>query len=344
MKRRRPAGSSPRPTAALGSQATPAFVADLPDLARRIRERSGKSRGQVARRLAVSPTVLYNLETGRTRCELGQFLRLLEAARIDAKAVIGRHLFSVTGLAALAPDEVVRAFRNRLQWSQAELARHLGYRSGSMVHHFEKGLRQPSLADFALLMTAAGDDLRGLVKELTEDAGFAARFPEGNAARSGDWREYWESFAVPAVRQLMRTTSYQQRPRYEPGMFSDVLGIDYAQERHALDVLKRLGLMRWHAGKPEIVPGARIIVPRDIPRVTLDAMKAQGVDFARRHYGQAKPEHALWSMDLLPVNAAIFEELKGRIRALQDEIHNTGLRSTDGFVYLGWLANYVPLR
>jgi transcriptional regulator with XRE-family HTH domain len=322
---------------------SPNFIDELPDLARRVRERSGKSRGQIARRLSVSPTVIYNLETGRTRCELGQFLRLLEAARVDAKAVIGRHLFSVTGLAALAPSEIVKAFRNRLQWSQAELGRHLGYKSGSMVHHFEKGLRQPSLADFALLMTAAGDDLRGLVQELTDDAGFAARFPEGLAARSGDWREYWESFAVPAVRQLMRTTAYQALARYEPGVFADALGLDYAEERHALDVLKRLGLVRWHAGKPEIVPGARIIVPRDIPRETLDGMKTQGLDFARRHYAAAGSDQALLSMDMLPVNAALFEELKGRIRALQDEIHNTALRNTDGFVYLGWLANYVRL-
>ena len=145
----------------------------VPELFRRMREKKGQSRGQIARRLKTSPTVVYNMETGRTRIALDHFIAVVQVVVGDAQVVLGRHLFSVQGLPSLEPAEVVKAFRSRLQMSQKQLAEVLGFKSGSMVHHFEKGIRIPSLTDYLGLMHKAGDNLRGLVLELTGHVEFA---------------------------------------------------------------------------------------------------------------------------------------------------------------------------
>jgi len=313
-------------------------------LMKRLRDRKRMSRGQVARRLKVSSTVVYNMETGRTRVGLDHFIVLVTVALGDPRSVLGRHLFSVQGLPSLDPAEIIKAFRGRLQVSQKQLATILGFRSGSMVHHFEKGIRVPSLVDYLTLMKAAGDNLSGLAFELTGNEAFSGLFPAGREARQGDWQAYWQSFYIPAIRQIMRTNVYRSQERYDPGFFSDILGIDYKEERHALAVLGELGLIRWQKAKPIVNTDARIVVPKDIPKSVLDGFKSQWAAFARRRFESDKEDAAMATLDLLPANRQVFEIVRDKIRGLQDEIHNMRLRETTGFIYLGWNANFVALN
>lgn len=315
----------------------------IPEIIRRLRVRHHLSRGQVARRIGLSPTVVYNLETGRTRLELATFIALLEAVRIDAGSMMRRHLFAIDGIDDVNPAAIVRSFRNRLGLSQAKLGKALGYRSGSIVHHFEKGIRQPSLEDYFKLMTEAGDNVRGLVLELTEDLEFSQRFPVGKEAVHTEWHEYWEYFYVQGIHQMMRTRLYESMGRYNPGLFAGVLNISYQQERHGLRVLKELDLIRWQDAKPLVNRETKILMPKDIAKEKLDSLKARWQKFSKEHYLQGDPSNTLSTFDLVPVNQEMFLKIKQKIRALQDELHNLRQGETDGFVYLGWLANYVKI-
>jgi len=89
-------------------------VLPIPDLVKALRLKSSVTRGQLARKIKVTPTVIYNVETGRTRVDLGLFFRLLASCGYSGLEVISRHLFSVQGLESEKPEDVVRSFRNRL--------------------------------------------------------------------------------------------------------------------------------------------------------------------------------------------------------------------------------------
>jgi len=318
-------------------------AADLAELLHRIRQRRHLSRGQVAKRLKLTSTVIYNIETGRTRIKLSYFVGLLRMVGHDPEKTLSRHLFSVKKLQSTAGAELVRSFRNRLQMSQRQLGTNLGYRGASIIHHFEKGIREPDLGDLFGLMALAHDNVRGLVQDLTNDPVFAAKFPEGREAVQEDWREYWSHFYISACRQIMRTSAYAAMPRYKPGYFADLLGVSLASERHALQVLAKFGLIRWENAKPQIVPGVRIVIPKDVPRALVDQWKVQWLEFGQRHYLQDQVGNALLTVDSLHVNKALFEQVVQRIRDLQDELHNLPLRDTDGLLQLSWLAAYVPV-
>jgi transcriptional regulator with XRE-family HTH domain len=313
----------------------------LGELLVRLRSSRKLTRGQVARRLKISTTVLYNMETGRSRIKLDVFFRIVELCGIDSRATLRRHMFSVQDLPDLDCARLMQVYRQRLGQSQRELAVALGYRTGSIYHHFEKSIRLPDLYDFIQLMVLAGDNVRGFVRDLSGDDKLAEAFPAGTEATPLGWHEYWEFFYIPAIRNIMRTATYRALPRYEPGYFSDILGITYNEERHALKILAQLQLLRWEKAKPLIDEEQRIIVPRDIPKDKIDRLKLQWLDFSKTHYAANPPEKALMTLDLLPVSATMYAEIRAKIRRIQDEIHNMQQEETDGIAYVGWLANYI---
>lgn len=316
----------------------------LAELLRRLRQRKELSRGQVAKRLKLTPTVIYNVETGRTRARLGYFFDLIKLAGLEPKAVLARHLFSIRKLQTHRGDEIVQSFRNRLKLSQRQMAESLGYKSASIIHHFEKGIREPDVSDLFGLMEIARDDVRGLVLELCGDKEFAEQFPEGRAAAQEDWREYWAHFYVSAIRQIMRTKKYRDLPRYKPGYFASVLGITSEQERHALKILAKFGLIRWENAKPNIIPGVRIVVPKDTPKELLDQLKMQWWEFGSRRYLEDQDDRAMLTVDSLPVSEELYRQVIQKVRALQDELHNAALGDTEGLLQLSFLAAYVPAK
>jgi len=317
----------------------------LPELMSRLRRRQGWSRGQLAKRLKTSPTVIYNMETGRSRIKLSVFFAVTRGAGLPIHNLISRHLFSIQKLTSDLPiPEIIATFRKRLQLPQRVLAERLGYSSSAIVHHFEKGRREPSLEDFLRLMQLAGDNVRGLIADLTGDQEFAERFPGGQEALQNDWQEYWAHYYVSAIRQIMRTNTYAELKRYERGYFAGILGISGGEERHALSVLQKFNLIRWENAKPVINPGTNIVVPRDISPAVLDSLKTQWLEFGKQLYqqqGGAAAAANLISVDSMPINRELFAAIVKKIRGLQDEIHNLPLRETDGFVALAWMANYV---
>lgn len=309
----------------------------------RIRQRRPLSRGQVAKRLKLSTTVIYNIETSRTRARLGYFFDLVKLTGNEPRALLGKHLASVRRLETTEGAEIVKNFRDRLKLSQRQLGESLGYSGASIIHHFEKGIREPDVGDLFKLMLLARDDLRGLALDLTGDAQFATLFPEGRAATQEDWRDYWAHFYISAIRQIMRTRSYQDLPRYKPGYFANVLGITSEQERHALKVLAKFQLIRWENAKPHINPGVRLVVPKDTPKELIDQLKMQWWDFGSQRYLKDKDEQTLLTVDSVPVSASMFKQIVQKVRALQDEVHNMPQRATDGMLQLTFLAAYVPV-
>jgi transcriptional regulator with XRE-family HTH domain len=297
----------------------------------------------MARRLKISTTILYNIETNRSRIKLDVFFKILEICNIDVRATLRRHLFSVQELPSLKSANLIVGFRARLNLSQKKIAELLGYKSGSIYHHFEKGLRQPDLIDYLRLMMLAGDNIKGLVMELTEDKGFAEVFPGGTETTPVEWHHYWEYFYIPAIRHIMRTATYSQMKRYKPGFFSDTLGITYEQERHALTTLSTLNLITWSNAKPNIEEEQRIVIPKDIPKEKLDSFKLQWLEFSKAHYLKSEGSDALLTMDVIPINRAMYQEIRAKIRRLQDEIHNMAQSDTDGIAYLGWVSNYLQI-
>lgn len=316
----------------------------LAELLERLRSAKRLSRGQIARRLKITPTVLYNMETNRSRIKLDAFFEIATLCGIDVRTVLRRHMFSVQELPSLSGAALANIYRLRLSLSQKGIAQALGYRTGSIWHHFEKGLRTPDLSDFIGMMILAGDNVRGLVEDLTKDKEFAKRFPGGTETTPVEWHEYWEHFYIPAIRQMMRTSTYRKMKRYEPGFFSDILGITFQQERHALKILTSLHLIKWTQAKPMVDEEQRIVIPKDILKEKIDGFKFQWLDFARHHYQHHTSDQALSSLDLLPVNAEMYQEIRAKIRRLQDELHNMKQSQTNGIVYVGWLSNYIPLN
>ncbi len=311
-------------------------------LLRRLRERREWTRGQAARRLKVSPAILYNMETGRSRAPLGFFFDLLAACKHEPATTLGRFLFSVKELTEVSGASLVKGFRARLKLTQREMARRLGYKSAAMIHHFEKGLREPALDDLLALMALAEDDARGFVLHLSGDEALATLYPAGMAAARRDWAEYWQLPQAAAVRQLMRTTKYERESTFVPGVFAEALGVPPAVEEEALDVLTGLGVVTHESGRPMVDPKSHIVIPRHVPRAVIDGFKASWVDFMRARYLAASGgDDTLCSIDLIPVNRALYGTIVEKIRTLQDEIHNLPLTRTDGFACLGWLGSYV---
>lgn len=314
------------------------------ELVAQVRIKKGLTRGQLARRLKISTTVLYNIETNRSRIKLDLFFNILDICNVDVRATLRRHLFSVQELPSLRPANLMMGFRARLNLSQKKIAELLGYKTGSIFHHFEKNLRTPDLIDYLRLMTLAGDNVKGFVAELTGDIEFAKFFPGGTETTSVDWHHYWEYFYIPAVRHVMRTSTYRQMKKYKPGFFADTLGITYDQERHALTTLSTLHLITWSNAKPNIDEEQRIVIPKDIPKEKLDSFKLQWLEFSKAHYQMSESNAALMTMDVLPINASMYQEIRAKIRRLQDEIHNMTQSETDGIAYLGWISNYVHIK
>jgi transcriptional regulator with XRE-family HTH domain len=313
------------------------------ELLRRLRKRKSFSRGQLARLLKVTPTTLYNLETGRSRVKLGVFLEALRICGLDAQKTLAAHMFSIQTLEDLRPAEMVRAFRNRVKISQKDLAKRLGYSSAAMVHHFEKGIREPSVEDFFGMMELAGDNLRGLVHEITGDESFSRQFAAGLEAQHQDWQEYWSVFYISAIRQIMRTQTYKNLARFKPGLFADILGISDKEERHALEVLKRFNIIRWEKAKPHVDPTIKIAVPQNITAEILNGFKTSWLDYSRRRFLGNQNAGDLFSVDSLPANKELFSLITKRIRALQDEIHNMPHTESDGFISLNWLATFTGI-
>lgn len=321
------------------------FAALSAALIRRLRERRRWTRGQAARRLEASAAVLYNIETARSRAPLSFFFKMMTACRHDPATTLGAHLQSVKELREISGASLVRDFRSRLKLTQRALALALGYRASAMIHHFEKGLREPALDDLLALMVLADDDARGFVLALSGDEALAKLLPTGMATARREWIEYWQTPHAAGVRQLMRTTVY--RSLTEPlsnEAFALALGIEPAAVAQAMEVLTGLGVVKTEDGMPRVDPNTSIVVPRDVPRDVLDRFKASWIESTEARYLRAAGDPAaLCSVDLIPVNREIFTTIVERIRSLQDEIHNMELRRTDGFVSLGWLASYVPL-
>lgn len=162
-------------------------------------------------------------------------------------------MHSIKGISWQNSAAIVKQYRNRLGMTQKTLATHLGYQSASMIHHFEKQIREPSLEDFIVLMILAEDNVRGFIFALTHDKSYSQQFPEGTEVSKQSWQVYWSNFYISAIRQLMRSNAYQNITTYRTGMFAQVVE---------------------------------------------------------------------------------------KIRNLQEDVHNIPLEETDGFIYLGWHANY----
>lgn len=316
---------------------------DLADVLRVMRTNQGWSRGQVARRMTTSATVVYNLESARSRITINYFFGWIEALGKHPGQVLGRHLFSIRD-APMEASHLIATFRKRLRLTQKAMAALLGYKRAAMVHHFEKGLRQPDLIDLIKLMEEAGDNVRGFILELTGSDEIAERFPAGEEARRADWEEYWAHWYIQAIRQIMRTQNYRDRKRFRRGMFADLLEISLNQENHALNVLHRFDVIRYEGGKPEINPASGIVMPRDINPKVISQLKLDWSQFGQRQFLRDKTgDRTLLSMDILPANAAMLQIVREKIRAVQDEIHGLEMEDSDGFIQLAWQAAYLPI-
>lgn len=310
-----------------------------------MRRKKGWTRGQLARRLELSVTVIYNLETGKSRVPLSLFFGLCALFGLSPSELLLKYISSLETFPQHDCAAIVRQFRRRLSLSQLGLAKALGYSSSSMIHHFEKGIREPSLVDLLKLMELAGDNVRGLVLELSSDTELAQSFPEGNAVtRVEAWNEYWSSFYISAIRQLMRTDAYKSSDSYTAGTFSKALGITIEQERHALSVLERLGIAKPRKGKLEIDTKIKLVIPKENSGSAFKELKLQWLEFGKNHFETSDVERTMLSFDILPANQEIFALVKTKIRELQNELHSMKLRDTDGFVQIGWMTNLVKIK
>lgn len=328
-------------------------AAAIPKIFRGIRTSHGWSRAQVARRLRVSEPVIYNMELGRTRITLSCFFEFLGLARIDLAEALAANIFSIQSKSELkeavqAPGVqstalLISMFRSRLKLSQKEFAKALGYSSSSMCHHFEKGIREATILDLLKLMALAQDNTRGFILAICNDNDVAVLFPEGFAAQMQTWEEYWSDYYISAVRQIMRSDSYRNFPRYRLGFFSDVLGITVEQEQHALAVLGKLGIAKFQGGKPMIDPSVRILIPQNVSPDILTKFKMNWVNYGTKRFQKDSNPGDLLSVDLIHANPEIFARVIKMIRKLQDDVHNLPLQDTKGFMCLGWMGSYTPV-
>jgi transcriptional regulator with XRE-family HTH domain len=325
----------------------------LPRLWKHLRQQKGWSRERLARRLGLSAAVIYNIENGKSRIKLGEFFKLARELEIDAAQALTASLFSVQSREvwerALSQSGkelsswLCKEFRRRLKFTQAELAAKLGYSSSSMIHHFEKGIREASLVDLLAMMILAGDNVRGFIHRISASEELASCFPEGSATKLQSWEEYWSHPYISAMRQIIRTDRFAAMTRLPPGYFCDILGITTQQEALGLSVLTKLKLIEWRAGKPVIDPSASLFTPHNIAPEIIKNLKAHWANFIVQKNGQGKAEDSLLSIDLVPFNRHLFRKVVEMTRSLQDEIHGFAQQDTDGFVCLAWMGAYVEV-
>ena len=223
------------------------FISLIPALLRRLREARKMSREQIARRVGVTAPAIYNMELGKTRVPLSVFFAWLDAVKLNTAKIMAENMFSIQseeyvsemvhGAATEVTAKITKHFRARLKMTQKELAHALGYASSSMIHHFEKGIREASAEDLFRFVALAQDNLRGMVYGISGDAGFSSQFPTGLAATLNDWEDYWSNHYISAVRQLMRTSLYEGLRFYKPGMFAAALDISVEDDKQALDIM-----------------------------------------------------------------------------------------------------------
>jgi transcriptional regulator with XRE-family HTH domain len=311
------------------------------DMATAFRLRRAWSREQIARKLGASATVIYNYETTRSRVPLDTFLSMARYCNIDFLSVLSRYCLAINIPRQAHSPQLIKAFRQRLNFTQAELGLRLGYASSSMVHHFEKGIRQPSVVDLLQLMAFAGDDLRGLVGEFLGEEK-ARKLPTGQKIENANWHEYWELPFVPAMRQVMRTQPYLDLKQFSPGFLARALGITRGDERQGLEVLTRCGVIHWSSEKPVVNPNIKVVIPRDIKPETLNRFKEYWWRFLQRHYTEHRGP-GIMSVDLIPMNERIFATVIEDIRRLQEKIHSLNLEEPDGFAVFGWGAGLTDV-
>lgn len=311
------------------------------------------SRELLARRLGVTAPAIYNMEQGKTRVPLSVFFAWLEAAKLNTAKIMVENMFSIQSEAYVAEmiggttgevtAKVILHFRDRLKMTQKELALALGYASSSMIHHFEKGIREASAEDLFRLIVLAQDNLRGMVYGICGDEAFASQFPTGLAATLNDWEDYWSHHYISAVRQLMRTSLYEGLRFYKVGMFAAALDISVEEEKRALEIMTNLGVVQWIHDKPTIDPAVKILIPRHVSADILNQFKSDWFDRTRSRYDSQSTAKGLFSIDLIPANPESFSQVIKMIRSLQDEIHNMPQSGTSGVMCLGWIGGYTPL-
>ncbi|MCX6119032.1 MAG: helix-turn-helix transcriptional regulator [Proteobacteria bacterium] len=235
---------------------------------------------------------------------------------------------------------IFKMWRERLKVSQKELSHALGFKSASMIHHFEKGLREASFEDFLNLMILSDDNVQGFIFAITQDAPLSNFFPGGNAQSLQEWDIYWSHHFISAVRQLMRTDTYRNLNRYKIGYFSKILNITEEQEHFALSILGRLGIAILNKGKPEVNPNVKILVPHNISNTVIKDFKKTWINQGLNRFIDSTEPADLLSLDLIPTNPKHLERITHLIRNLQNEIHNLDLSETNGFVCLGWMASF----
>lgn len=329
------------------------YAAVLPRVMRQVRDSKGISREQLARRLGVTAPAIYNMEHGKTRIPLSTFFNWLRAVKINPAQVLASNMFSIQSEQSVndllddkngtVTEKIVRYFRSRLKLSQKDLALALGYSTASMIHHFEKGIRDASVLDWCKLVELAQDNLRGMIEAMTGDAALAGHFPTGLAASIKEWEEYWSVHYISAIRQLMRTTIYENLRFYKAGMFATALGISIEEERHALAVMSKLEIISWHNDKPTIDPEVKILIPKNISATVLNRFKHKWFEATRERYLSQENPDGIFSVDLIPASPDHFAKVIKRIRSLQDEIHNMPLGESTGVMCLGWIGGFTPL-
>lgn len=329
------------------------FRTNIAMLLRRLRDTRKLSREQLARRLGVTAPTIYNMELGKTRVPLSVFFAWLDAVKLNVAKIMAENMFSIQseayvsdmihGAAVEITAKIVLHFRNRLKMTQKDLALALGYASSSMIHHFEKGIREASAEDLFRLIVLAQDNLRGMIYAFCGEETLANLFPTGLAATLNDWEDYWSHHYISAVRQLMRTSLYESLRFYKIGMFAAALDISLEDEKQALDIMTKLGIVQWINDKPTIDPAVKILIPRHVSSDILTQFKSDWFDRTKSRYNAQSLSPGLFSIDLIPANPDHFSRVIKMIRNLQDEIHNMPQTDTSGVMCLGWIGGYTPL-
>ena len=325
-------------------------ISQVPLVLRSLREARKWSRAEIARRLKVTGPVIYNIESGRTRMTLSVFFRFVSFLGFDSAQILHSNMFSIHAIDelqdAISPSgvastmKIVAFFRARLKLTQKQMAQAMGY-SSSMCHHFEKGIREATVVDLLKMMALTEDNVRGFIRGLGVEESLAEVFPEGMAAQVQSWEEYWSSYYVSAVRQIMRTDLYRGLTQYRLGFFARVLGISVQEEEHALRVLGKLGIAKFVKGKPTVDANVRILIPKNISTDVLTRFKMSWVDYMTKRFKAGVNPDDILSVDLIHANPTIFKQVVQTIRMAQNQVHNVSLDDTSGFMCLGWMGSFT---
>lgn len=312
-----------------------------PKLLKRLRGQ--RTQGQVARRMKVSSAVVHNWESGKSRIPLDVFLEFCTHFGVPFREALVSVAASLGQLDAGSPAALLRTYRRRLKWSQAAMARALGFRSVAMIHHFEKGTRVPSLVNLMQCLILAGDDCKALVLQLTNDQAFANHFPAGGLPEMPDVDEYWGHFYVSALRQIMRTTRYRQTGVPDVAKLAGMLKVTESEIEYGIRLLERLELVVRDGATVLPKREVRLLKPKSKDPKLLFQLKKQWLRYLD---AQLRPDAAsgqLFTVDQLPMNPQIFAEVVRLVRALQDDLHKTDLKETTGLGSLIVLGHFNEL-